>query len=221
MVVALAGRAAEIQEFGEASSGIASDLAAATNIAAQLVGMLGASESLLSLDAAEVPGAGQPRGEGVRATTRLAATADELMNTAADRAACTPARTPSGAARALADALCEYDELNGDEVHAIVAGAMVELTHARRGRRQAFAGPQRRRCAAPRDDRRRCCTVRSAYSVIRLSWVTMTAAVSRAFISLRISSITCAPILVSSAEVGSSNSTSFGLLNSARPMATR
>ena len=47
------------------------------------------------------------------------------------------------------------------------------------------------------------------------------AAVSRAFISVRINSITCAPIFVSSAEVGSSNSTSFGLLNRARPMATR
>ena len=58
MAIALAGRAAEIQEFGEASSGIASDLAAATNIASQLVGMLGAGDSLLSLDAAQMNGAG-------------------------------------------------------------------------------------------------------------------------------------------------------------------
>ena len=53
MMVALAGRAAEIKEFGEASSGVANDLHTATTIAAELVGMLGASDSLLSLDAAQ------------------------------------------------------------------------------------------------------------------------------------------------------------------------
>ena len=58
IVVALAGRAAEIQEYGEASTGIASDLAAATNIAAQLIGMVGAGDSLLSLEAAEMHMAG-------------------------------------------------------------------------------------------------------------------------------------------------------------------
>ena len=45
---------------------------------------------------------------------------------------------------------------------------------------------------------------------MRSSWVTTMAAVPRAFISARISSITWAPRSVSSAEVGSSNSTSFG-----------
>ena len=54
IVVALAGRAAELQEYGEASTGIASDLAAATTIAAQLIGMVGAGDSLLSLEAAEM-----------------------------------------------------------------------------------------------------------------------------------------------------------------------
>ena len=58
IVIALAGRAAEIQEYGEASTGIASDLAAATNIAAQLIGMVGAGDSLLSLEAAEMHMAG-------------------------------------------------------------------------------------------------------------------------------------------------------------------
>lgn len=123
MAVALAGRAAEIQEFGEASSGIASDLALATNIAAQLVGMLGASESLLSLEAAQVPGAGNLVAK-VFADDKARAKADELMNSAADRAACTLLEHRR-ALLALADALCECDELNGDEVHAIVAGAMV------------------------------------------------------------------------------------------------
>jgi cell division protease FtsH len=52
IAIALAGRAAEIQEFGEASSGIASDLAAATTLASQMVGQLGACDTLISLDAA-------------------------------------------------------------------------------------------------------------------------------------------------------------------------
>ena len=123
MAVALAGRAAEIQEFGEASSGIASDLALATIIAAQLVGMLGASDSLLSLEAAQVPGAGNLVAK-VFGDDKARAKADELMNSAADRAACTLLEHRR-ALLALADALCESDELNGDEVHAIVAGAMV------------------------------------------------------------------------------------------------
>ena len=123
MAVALAGRAAEIQEFGEASSGIASDLALATTIAAQLVGMLGASDSLLSLEAALVPGAGNLVAK-VFGDDKARAKADELMNSAADRAACTLLEHRR-ALLALADALCENDELNGDEVHAIVAGAVV------------------------------------------------------------------------------------------------
>jgi cell division protease FtsH len=122
MAVALAGRAAEIQEFGEASSGIASDLAAATNMAAQLVGMLGAGGSLLSLEAAHVPGAGNLVAK-VFHDERARARADEYMNTAADRAACAVLEHRR-ALLALADALCDQDEITGDDVHSIVAGAM-------------------------------------------------------------------------------------------------
>jgi ATP-dependent Zn protease len=119
MAVALAGRAAEIQELGEASSGIASDLAAATNMAAQLVGMLGAGGSLLSLEAAHMPGAGNLVAK-VLHDEIARAKADEFMNTAADRAACAVLEHRR-ALIALADALCEQDELSGDDVHAIVA----------------------------------------------------------------------------------------------------
>lgn len=122
MAVALAGRAAEIQEFGEASSGIASDLAAATNIAAQLVGMLGAGGSLLSLEAAHVPGAGNLVAK-VFHDEPAREKADELMNNAAARAACAVLEHRR-ALLALADALCDCDELSGDEVHAIVAAAV-------------------------------------------------------------------------------------------------
>jgi cell division protease FtsH len=65
IAIALAGRAAEIQEFGEASSGIASDLAAATTLASQMVGQLGACDTLISLDAAHRDGR-QHRRQGAR-----------------------------------------------------------------------------------------------------------------------------------------------------------
>jgi hypothetical protein len=54
-------------------------------------------------------------------------------------------------------------------------------------------------------------TVRSHYSVMRSSWVTTMAAMRRDFISERISSITCAPSSVSSADVGSSNKARSGI----------
>ena len=62
--VALAGRAAELQEYGEASSGISSDLAVATNLASQLVGQLGNGHGLLSLERGRDPDGRKPRGQG-------------------------------------------------------------------------------------------------------------------------------------------------------------
>ena len=122
MMVALAGRAAEIQEFGEASSGVANDLHTATTIAAELVGRLGASDSLLSLDAAH-SSPGDNLVAKVFQNTTARAKADELMNAAADRAACAVLEHRR-ALLALADALVDQDELSGDEVHVIVAGAL-------------------------------------------------------------------------------------------------
>jgi ATP-dependent Zn protease len=122
IVVALAGRAAEIQEYGEASTGIASDLAAATNIAAQLIGLVGAGDSLLSLEAAENQMAGNLTAK-VFADLRCREQADEIMHKAADKAACMLLEHRV-ALLAVADALCEHDELTGDLVHEIVAEAV-------------------------------------------------------------------------------------------------
>ena len=122
MVVALAGRAAEIQEYGEASTGIASDLASATTIVSQLIGMVGAGESLLSLEAAQMQLAGNMVAK-VLADDRSRAQADEMMHKAADRAACMMLEHRI-ALLAVADALCEHDELTGDLVHEIVAEAV-------------------------------------------------------------------------------------------------
>lgn len=123
MAIAMAGRAAEIQELGEASGGVADDLATATELAAELVGTLGAGSSLFSLQAAQVDGAENLVAKVLR-DERARATADELLHAAADRAACTMLEHRR-ALLALADALYEADELSGDDVHAIVAGAMI------------------------------------------------------------------------------------------------
>jgi cell division protease FtsH len=122
IVVALAGRAAEIQEYGEASTGIASDLAAATNIAAQLIGLVGAGDSLLSLEAADMRTAGNIAAK-VFADEQSRVQADDIMNKAADRSACMLLEH-RGALLAVADALCAHDELTGDLVHEIVAAAV-------------------------------------------------------------------------------------------------
>jgi cell division protease FtsH len=118
IAVAMAGRAAEIQEYGEASSGIASDLASATTLAATMVGMLGTGDSLLSLDAAHIPGAGNLVAK-VLSDEHSREQADAVVKRAADRAACMTLEH-RGELLAIADALCERDELTGAEVLALV-----------------------------------------------------------------------------------------------------
>lgn len=114
IAVALAGRAAEMHEYGEASSGVAADLAAATALAAQLVGQLGAGSSLISHDAAAVPGAGNLVAK-VLADERARTELDDELHRAADRAACAVLEHHH-ALVAIADALCEHDEIDGATV---------------------------------------------------------------------------------------------------------
>src|SRR6056297_74593 len=117
--VALAGRAAELQEYGEASSGISSDLAVATNLASQLVGQLGNGPGLLSLDAAGMPTAGNLVAKVLSDETSREA-AEALMAEGSDRAALMTS-TYRDALLRIADGLCENDELDGDQIKAIVA----------------------------------------------------------------------------------------------------
>ena len=121
MALALAGRAAEIQEFGEASSGIASDLAAATTLACQLVGALGACDSLISLEAATMPGGNLVA--KVLADEPSRTKAEALLATAADRAACMVLEYRE-ALMSIAAALCEHDELDGSQINHIVTAAL-------------------------------------------------------------------------------------------------
>jgi ATP-dependent Zn protease len=117
--VALAGRAAELQEYGEASSGISSDLAVATNLASQLVGQLGNGPGLLSLDAAGIPTAGNLVAK-VLSDEPSREAAEALMTEGAARAALMTS-TYRDALLRIADGLCERDELEGADIKAIVA----------------------------------------------------------------------------------------------------
>lgn len=119
IAVALAGRAAELQEYGEASSGISSDLAAATNIACQLVGQLGNGPGLLSLEAAAMPTAANLVSK-VLSDDPSRRAADEIMDEGAARAA-TWVSTYREALLRIADGLCENDELEGAQIKEIVA----------------------------------------------------------------------------------------------------
>ena len=109
---------AEQMELGGHSSGVASDLEAATNVAALVVGALGLGGSRISLEAAAMPGAGNLVAKVL---------ADENYRAAADRllidAETTVRRLLAAhrdALRALASALVEHDELPGAEVQALL-----------------------------------------------------------------------------------------------------
>lgn len=118
IAVALAGRAAEIQEYGEASSGISSDLAMATTIASQLVGQLGNGPGLLSLEVAALPGSGNLVAK-VLSDDPSREAAEGFMVEGADRAA-SMVSTYRDALLEIADGLCAHDELEGSTIKAIV-----------------------------------------------------------------------------------------------------
>ena len=117
--VAMAGRAAERLEYGEASSGISSDLAVATTIASQLVGQLGNGPGLLSLEAAASHAAGNLVAK-VMADEPSRAAAEEYMAEGAERAELMVTRYRV-ALNEIADLLCEHDEVEGERIREVVA----------------------------------------------------------------------------------------------------
>ncbi len=117
--VALAGRAAEILEYGEASSGISSDLAAASTIASQLVGQLGSGPGLLSLEAASMPTAANLVAK-VLSDDPSRAAAEAYMVEGAQRAE-QMVTTYRVALHEIADLLCEQDEVKGELIRDVVA----------------------------------------------------------------------------------------------------
>jgi ATP-dependent Zn protease len=137
--IALAGLAAEELEFGEASSGSAGDLAAATEIAAQMVGATGFGGSRVSFEAAQTPVAGNLVAK-VLADPSARAAVEQLLADAEHEARQLVAAHRT-ALHALADALVESDELTGDQVRQIVNRPPASLSPAATAPREARPTP--------------------------------------------------------------------------------
>jgi cell division protease FtsH len=126
MAIAMGGLAAEELVIGEAGTGPAGDLAYATHLAAQMVGSFGMAGTLVSFDAVESgPVAPGPVAK-VLADEHGRRAVEALLQAARERA-----RAVLSAHRhlvnALVDALLEREELVGDEITAVLAGATVEI----------------------------------------------------------------------------------------------
>ncbi len=133
LTVAMGGLVAEEAGLGEASSAAAGDLAAATTLAAQMVGATGVGGSRVSLDAAAVPGAANLVAK-VLADHRARPVLERLLADAETRAR-RLVESNQAALRQLAQALVEHDELTGDEVRAILE------RHQRQPRAAAESAP--------------------------------------------------------------------------------
>jgi ATP-dependent Zn protease len=121
--IALGGWCAERIAFGEPSTGATSDLAAATRLAADVVGAHGMGDSLVSLAAVEQSQLGGTNLAGrVLADSRARDEVDRLLDEARARV-----EDRLGEHRhlldALRDALLHRDELVGDEITAVLAAA--------------------------------------------------------------------------------------------------
>ena len=90
-----------------------------TNLAAQLVGQLGNGPGLLSLDAAGVPTAGNLVAK-VLSDEPSREAAEALMTEGSERAALMTSKYRDPLLR-IANGLCESDELEGEQIKAIVA----------------------------------------------------------------------------------------------------
>ncbi|HEX3539688.1 MAG TPA: AAA family ATPase [Acidimicrobiales bacterium] len=119
--IAFGGLVAEELFFGETSTGVAGDLQAATSAAAQMVGSLGMAGSLVSLDAMSMAG-----GANIVAKVLSTDSGREAVEKILDDARAkvrTLLADNLGTVEALRDALLERDELVGDEITEVIAGA--------------------------------------------------------------------------------------------------
>jgi len=133
--IAMGGMVAEEHFFGEAGTGPAGDLQAATQAAAQMVGSLGMAGSLISYDAMQMQGATNVVAK-VLASDETREAVDRILNDA-KKAVRTMLDEHRYVVEALRDALVDRDELIGDEIvtvietaieaHDAVATAAVEL----------------------------------------------------------------------------------------------
>jgi cell division protease FtsH len=128
--IAMGGLVAEDVWFDEVSTGPAGDLAAATNLGAQMIGACGMGGSLISIAAA---GNGLLSGglvEKVLADKEARAALDALLVSSRDAAHQIVTEHPA-VVEALRDALLERDELVGDEITDAITGCLRELAERR------------------------------------------------------------------------------------------
>ena len=118
--IAFGGMAAEEIFFGEASSGVAGDLEAATRNACQMVGILGMGSSLLSAAALEYPAGGMV--SKVLGDDASRAEVEQLLEDA-KAAAVRMLEEHRVVVEALRDALLDRHELVGDEILDVIRSA--------------------------------------------------------------------------------------------------
>ena len=119
--IALGGLVAEEIFFGETSSGVASDLQAATNAACQMVGAFGMGDSLVALSAVDAPTAGNVVAR-VLSSDRERDQVDRMLNDAKARVHAMLAEHRQ-VVEALRDALLERNELVGAEILEVITQA--------------------------------------------------------------------------------------------------
>jgi ATP-dependent Zn protease len=120
--IAMGGMVSEELFFGEAGTGPAGDLQAATQAAAQMVGSLGMAGSLISLDAMQMQGATNVVAK-VLATEETREAVDRILNDA-KKAVRTMLDEHRHVVEGLRDALVDRDELIGDEIVAVIEAAI-------------------------------------------------------------------------------------------------
>jgi ATP-dependent Zn protease len=118
--IAFGGMVAEELFFGEASTGVASDLQAATLHACQMVGMLGMGKTLVSSAAIEYPGGGIV--SKVLGTDRGRDEVEELLADA-KQSVTEMLEEHRRVIEALRDALLEREELIGDDIVEVIRSA--------------------------------------------------------------------------------------------------
>ena len=127
--ISMGGMVAEELAFGEAGTGPSGDLAYATQVAAQMVGALGMSGSLVSFGAAEYPGAGNLVAKILGDESSRSAVEAILEEAKAEAERILKAH--GHVADSLRDALLERDELVGEEILEVIRDAearVIDLT---------------------------------------------------------------------------------------------
>jgi ATP-dependent Zn protease len=119
--ISLGGMVAEQMFFGERTSGVAGDLKYATTLAAQMVGSMGVGDTLISYEAMQAGGSNLvakvlSSDEGREAVALLLAVAEVEVTGIME--------TNRHIVEALRDALLDRDELVGEEIGAVIRGAV-------------------------------------------------------------------------------------------------